>query len=114
MPVEADAGGASTMSQGLVPRAIGNVRQLPVYSGRTPARTTNGRFRRRLPFSRQTWPAADSLMLPRLWLGSDNSCPSLRIRRPATNDRTRRYIDTDRGEMFAGRTVGRRCSTAAV
>ena len=49
MPVEADAGGASTMSHGLVPRAIGNVRQLPMYSGRTPGRTTNGKFRRRLP-----------------------------------------------------------------
>jgi len=32
LPVEADAGGVPTMSQGLVPRAIGNGRQVPIYN----------------------------------------------------------------------------------
>ena len=66
-PVEAAADGAPPTTQGLARRATGNVRQPPMYSGPTPGRTTNGRLRRRLPFNRQTRPAAASL---KQWFGS--------------------------------------------
>jgi len=65
--VEAAADGAPPTTQGLARRATGNVRQPPMYSGPTPGRTTNGRLRRRLPFNRQTRPAAASL---KQWFGS--------------------------------------------
>ena len=44
--VEADAGRAPKLSQGPVARAIGNVRQRPMYRGRTPGWTNTeaGRF----------------------------------------------------------------------